>query len=52
MIQYGSMKRKNKLHPHNKCSICEEKNISKKTARRKAKEEILKEIELQNEKVS
>jgi len=44
-IPYGSKKRGNKLHPHDKCEACGESNICKKTARREAKEEIKKELE-------
>jgi len=46
MIAYGKRKTTSgKIHPHNECSICAEKNICKKTERRKAKEDIKKELE-------
>lgn len=46
MIPYGQRKRGAKLHPHNECDICNEKEISPKGSERlRAKQEILKEIE-------
>ena len=45
MLPYGEVKRKNKIHPHDECSICSEKNISKGSERQKAKQEIEKEQE-------
>ena len=44
MIAYGEKKRKNKLHPHNRCDICSEKNFNKKTARQDARKEISMEL--------
>ena len=44
-IPYGLFKRGgSKIHPHNKCEVCSENTIIKKKARRRAKEEILKEL--------
>ncbi len=41
LIQYGEKKRGSaKLHSHNKCYICSEKNISKKTVRQDAKKDM------------
>lgn len=40
MQQYGNHKRTS-IHPHNECSICDEKNkVSKKKARQLGKKEI------------
>jgi hypothetical protein len=45
MQQYGNYKRMHKIHPHNECGVCSEKNLSmKKATRRKAKESIAKEV--------
>jgi len=45
MIRYGNYKRgSSKLHPHNECGVCSEKTISKKAARRKGKELIVRAI--------
>ncbi len=44
-IPYGLEKRGNKLHPHNECAVCSENSISKTRARRKAKEDIAKQLE-------
>jgi len=41
LIRYGNYKRgSGKLHPHNECGVCSEKTISKKAARRMAKEDM------------
>ena len=44
MIAYGEKKRRDKLHDYDKCSICAEKTILKKTARQDARREIRKEL--------
>lgn len=50
-LPYGIFKTgSSKIHPHNECGICGVDKISKKAERRKAKEEIDKEIEV--EKIS
>lgn len=47
MIAYGEKKRGSaKLHGHDKCFICAEKNILKKSARQDAKKEIKKELNM------
>jgi len=45
MIRYGEVKRgSGKIHPHNECCVCSEKTISKKAARRRAREDMGKSI--------
>jgi len=44
MIQYGKKKRAGKLHPHDKCSICGENKVVKKSARQEAKKQIASEL--------
>ena len=41
---YGLQKKHGKLHPHNECGICGEEDVNKKAERRKAKEDIKKEL--------
>jgi hypothetical protein len=52
MIPYGKKKRTYKLHPHNQCTVCAENKVNKKTARRKAKQQIREETntKLKNER--
>ena len=47
MIRYGEKKLGSvKLHSHNKCHICGEKTIIKKSARQSAKKELQEEAEM------
>jgi hypothetical protein len=51
MLPYGSRKRKSTLHPHNKCEVCGEPIIKKKSERQQTKQRLKKLIgRIKNEK--